>query len=146
MQEEHERDGSSARRSRRSGGDRDARAGGAGCGGNDNSSTGTGGASTSAKTAPSTANVAGNISIVGIWTGDEQKSFQAVIDGFKKTHPKVTVKYNPAGDNTPTVLSTAVQGGNPPDLAAIGQPGVVKQFQEKGALKPLDFAQSNIQA
>jgi ABC-type Fe3+ transport system substrate-binding protein len=116
----------------------------AGCGGNDNSSTGTGGASTSAKTAPSTANVAGNISIVGIWTGDEQKSFQAVIDGFKKTHPKVTVKYNPAGDNVPTVLGTAVEGGHPPDLAAIGQPGVVKQFQEKNALKPLDFARADI--
>ena len=116
----------------------------AGCGGNDNNSSTGGGASTAAKTTPSTANVAGNISIVGIWTGDEQKSFQAVIDGFTKTHPKVNVKYNPAGDNVPTVLGTAVEGGNPPDLAAIGQPGVVKQFQEKNALKPLDFARADV--
>jgi ABC-type Fe3+ transport system substrate-binding protein len=117
----------------------------AGCGGSDNNSStnGGGGASTGA-TQPSTANVSGSISIVGIWTGDEQKSFQAVIDGFKKTHPKVTVKYNPAGDNVPTVLSTAVEGGHPPDLAAIGQPGVVKQFQQKNALKPLDFAKDEI--
>jgi len=118
----------------------------AGCGSDNNNSSGGGGSSTAAKTTAAAANVSGNLSIVGIWTGDEQKSFQAVIDGFTKKYPKVSVKYNPAGDNTPTVLSTAVQGGNPPDLAAIGQPGVVKQFQQKNALKPLDFAKSDIQA
>ena len=32
--------------------------------------------------------------------------------------PNVTVKYTSAGDQLPTVLSTAVQGGNPPDIAA----------------------------
>jgi hypothetical protein len=119
----------------------------AGCGGNDNkSSGGGGGSSTAAKTTAADANVSGSLSVVGIWTGDEQKSFQAVLDGFTKKYPKVTVKYNPAGDNVPTVLGTAVEGGRPPDLAAIGQPGVVKQFQEKNALKPLDFATSAISA
>jgi ABC-type glycerol-3-phosphate transport system substrate-binding protein len=116
----------------------------AGCGGSNNKSSG--GGSTQTSTAAATSNISGSISIVGIWTGDEQKSFQAVIDGFTKKNPKVSVKYSPAGDNTPTVLGTAVSGGNPPDLAAIGQPGVVKQFQAKGALKPLDFAKSDISA
>jgi alpha-glucoside transport system substrate-binding protein len=116
----------------------------AGCGSDDNSSGG-GSTSTGAKTTAA-ANVSGNLSVVGIWTGDEQKSFQAVLDGFTKKYPKVTVKYNPAGDNVPTVLGTAVEGGRPPDIAAIGQPGVVKQFQEKNALKPLDFAKTEIAA
>jgi alpha-glucoside transport system substrate-binding protein len=116
----------------------------AGCGSDNNDSSGGGGASTGAKTTAPAQNVSGNISIVGIWTGDEQKSFQAVIDGFTKKNPNVKVKYNPAGDNVPTVLGTAVEGGHPPDLAAIGQPGVVKQFQEKNALKPLDFARGDI--
>jgi alpha-glucoside transport system substrate-binding protein len=118
----------------------------AGCGSDNNNDSGGGGASTSAKTTPAAADVSGSLSLVGIWTGDEQKSFQAVLDGFKKKYPKVSVKYNPAGDNVPTVLSTAVEGGRPPDLAAIGQPGVVKQFQEKNALKPLDFAKGDISA
>ncbi|HWH93566.1 MAG TPA: extracellular solute-binding protein [Baekduia sp.] len=118
----------------------------AGCGGDDDNDSGGGGASTGAKTTAPAADVSGNLSIVGIWTGDEQKSFQAVLDGFTKKYPKVKVKYNPAGDNVPTVLGTAVEGGHPPDLAAIGQPGVVKQFQEKNALKPLDFAKSDIAA
>lgn len=91
------------------------------------------------------ADVSGSVSVVGIWTGDEQKSFQAVLDGFAEQYPNVDVKYNPAGDNTPTVLSTAVEGGNPPDLAMVGQPGLVQQFADQGELQPLDFATSTLE-
>jgi alpha-glucoside transport system substrate-binding protein len=84
--------------------------------------------------------VSGKLSIVGIWTGPEQKRFQAVLNGFKKLYPDVSVKYTSAGDNTPTVLSTAIQGGNPPDLASIAQPGLLKDFAGQGALKPINFA------
>ncbi|MDX6579827.1 MAG: alpha-glucoside transport system substrate-binding protein, partial [Gaiellales bacterium] len=72
--------------------------------------------------------VSGNLSWVGIWSGAEQTHFQAVLTAFQKKFPGVKVKYTSAGDNVPTVLSTAVAGGNPPDLASIGQPGLVKQF------------------
>ena len=47
--------------------------------------------------------VSGNLSMVGIWTGPEQKNFQAVLDAFQKKFPGVKVKYTSAGDNTPTV-------------------------------------------
>jgi alpha-glucoside transport system substrate-binding protein len=116
----------------------------AACGGSDsnNSSDNSGGSSTTS----GDANVSGNISVVGIWTAEEQKSFQAVLDGFTAKYPNVKVKYNPAGDNVPTVLSTAVEGGNPPDLATIAQPGLIAEFEKKGALKPLDFAKSEIDA
>jgi len=89
---------------------------------------------------------AGKISIVGVWTGDEQKHFQAVLAGFKKLYPNVTVTYKSTGDNTPTVLSTAIAGGNPPDLASVSQPGLVNDFQKKGALKSMDFARSTLNA
>ena len=72
--------------------------------------------------------MSGNLSWVGVWSGAEQKNFQQVLDAFQKKFPGVKVKYTSAGDNVPTVLSTAVAGGNPPDLASIGQPGLVKQF------------------
>jgi alpha-glucoside transport system substrate-binding protein len=91
-----------------------------------------------------TSAVSGNISIVGVWTGAEQKNFQAVLNGFTKKYPNVKVKYKSTGDNTPTVLSTAVAGGNPPDLASVSQPGLVKDFQKKGALKSLDFAKGTL--
>ncbi|HEY0416892.1 MAG TPA: extracellular solute-binding protein [Gaiellaceae bacterium] len=90
--------------------------------------------------------VSGKVSIVGVWTGAEQKAFQAVLAGFSKKYPGVKVSYKSTGDNTPTVLSTAVAGGNPPDLASVSQPGLVSDFQKKGALKSLDFAKSVLAA
>jgi hypothetical protein len=42
------------------------------------------------------------------------------------------------------VLSTAVQGGNPPDLASVSQPGLMKDFATGGKLKNLDFAKGVI--
>jgi len=98
----------------------------AGCGGgDDNGATGS-------------EDVTGSLSIVAIWGGTEQESFQAVIDGFTELYPNVTVQYTSGGDNTPQLLSTAVEGGNPPDIAAVGQPGLMKDFVDKGALQPLD--------
>jgi alpha-glucoside transport system substrate-binding protein len=109
----------------------------AGCGGG-------GGSSGGSTTGSTNKDIKGNVSITGVWTGDEQKAFQAVIAGFNKQYPNVKVKYNSSGDNTPTVLSTAVQGGNPPDLASVSQPGLMKDFVKKGALKPLTFARGTI--
>jgi alpha-glucoside transport system substrate-binding protein len=89
--------------------------------------------------------VSGSVSMSGVWTGQEARSFNRVLDGFKEKFPNVDVKYRPVGDEIPTVLSTAVQGGNPPDLAAVPQPGTVRDFVERGALKPIDFAQDTLE-
>ncbi len=88
--------------------------------------------------------VEGNVTMTGVWSGEEQKNFQKVLDAFQVKYPNVKVKYTSAGDETATVLGTAVEGGNPPDVAAIAQPGLVKEFQEKGALKPIGFARDTI--
>jgi alpha-glucoside transport system substrate-binding protein len=112
----------------------------AGCGGGGDDNGG-GSSTTSANT-----NVSGNVSVVGVWTGDEQKSFQAVVDKFNETYPNVKVKYTSAGDNVPTVVGTAVQGGNPPDIATIAQPGLIREFQQKGAAKPIDYVRSTLAA
>jgi alpha-glucoside transport system substrate-binding protein len=103
----------------------------AGCGGG-------GGSASSGGT--SAQNVSGSVSVMGIWVGEEQKSFQAVIDDFKSRFPNVNVTYTPAGNNLPTVLTTAVQGGSPPDVAAPSQPGLVESFIKQKKLKPLGFA------
>ena len=81
--------------------------------------------------------VSGSVSIIGIWTGPEQKRFQAVLNGFKKQYPNVSVKYTSGGDNTPTILSTAIQGGNPPDLAVDRPARPAEGLRAKGALKPI---------
>jgi alpha-glucoside transport system substrate-binding protein len=105
----------------------------AGCGGDDDGGGGGG------------EQVSGSLSISGVWTGQEARSFNAVLDGFKKEQPDVNVTYRPVGNEIPTVLSTAVQGGNPPDLAAVPQPGLVRDFVDRNALKPIDSAKGTIE-
>jgi alpha-glucoside transport system substrate-binding protein len=106
--------------------------------------TGIGSSATKARQGQSA--VSGSITFDGIWTGAEAKSFQAVISAFNKVYPNVKVNYKPVGDNLPTVIATAVAGGHPPDMADIAQPGFVKQLVEKGALKPMTYAQSTLKA
>lgn len=116
---------------------------GAGCGDDDDDG---GGATTAGGGAAQTqaTDVRGTVSVVGIWTGDEQRSFQAVIDAFNEQYPDVTVRYTSAGDNLPTVVGTAVEGGNPPDIATIAQPGLIREFQRQGALRAIDYARDTI--
>jgi len=99
-----------------------------GCGGGDDDGGG----------AEGSEDVTGEISVMAIWAGEEQASFQAVADGFMELYPNVEVKYTSGGDNLAPLLSTAVEGGNPPDLAAIGQPGLMVDFAEQSAIQPLD--------
>jgi len=88
--------------------------------------------------------VSGNLSIIAKWTGDEQTSFKAVLAGFNKLNPGVKVKYQGAGDDAPTIISTAIKGGNPPDIGTMPQPGTMADFAKRGKLKPLTFAQGDI--
>ena len=102
----------------------------AGCGGDDD---GDGGAEGSE-------DVSGSISLMGIWVGTEQEAIEGVLDGFREAYPNVEVQYLPAGDELVTRLSTAIEGGNPPDLATVAQPGTIADFAERGVIQPLDFA------
>jgi alpha-glucoside transport system substrate-binding protein len=106
----------------------------AGCGGDDD---GDGGAEGSE-------DVSGTISIMAIWGGTEQESFEAVIDGFEEAYPNVTANYTSGGDNLGPLLSTAIEGGNPPDIAAVGQPGLMADFAEQGAIQPIDDLREEI--
>jgi ABC-type glycerol-3-phosphate transport system substrate-binding protein len=89
--------------------------------------------------------VSGKISMIGVWTSVEQKNFEKVIAGFEKKYPKVKVNFTSAGNNVPTVLTTDIAGGKPPDIADIAQPALVKQFAQQGHLKPITFAKATIQ-
>jgi alpha-glucoside transport system substrate-binding protein len=88
-----------------------------------------------------TSAVSGSVSFDGIWTSSTgQKQFKEVIKVFNKKFPKVHINYKPVGNNIPTVLTTAVAGGHPPDMADIAQPGLVAQFASQGKLKPITYA------
>jgi alpha-glucoside transport system substrate-binding protein len=98
------------------------------------------GASTPASSSSSTA-VGGlpdltgqKLEVIGIWSAAEQDAFQAVLKRFSDaTHAQVT--YTSGGNDVNVLINSRLAGGSPPDLADIGQPGVVAQFAQKGAIK-----------
>ena len=81
-----------------------------------------------------------SFTILGQWTGGEQKAFQAVIDQFDKA-TGASGKYTPAaGGDEATVLGTQVNGGNPPDIAMLALPGAISQYAKAKKLQPLNSA------
>ena len=88
--------------------------------------------------------VSGSISFWGIWAAQEQTAFEKVIKGFTNKFPNVKVTYTSKGNDMPTVLATAIAGGNPPDVADVAQPGLVKQFVQQHHLKPITYAKKTI--
>jgi alpha-glucoside transport system substrate-binding protein len=97
-----------------------------------------------AKTRLVNTSVSGSVKFWGIWSAEEQTAFEKVIKGFNKTYPNVNVTYTSKGNDIPTVLATAIAAGNPPDVADVAQPGLVKQFVQQHHLKPITYAKTVI--
>ena len=123
----------------------------AGCGGDDDDDEAAGDTAAATDTAGGEeaagecgpADASGSITVLAVWTGAEGESFQAVLDGFKEQNPNVNVTYRSARDPG-QVLATSVEGGNPPDLAALPSPGLMRDFANRDALQPIDFARDRI--
>lgn len=77
-----------------------------------------------------------------VWSGNEAHlaMFNEIAEGFKQTHPNVTVTFEPLPfDSYTTTLTTQIAGGNPPDLAWILET-TAADFVNSGALAPLSEA------
>jgi alpha-glucoside transport system substrate-binding protein len=84
------------------------------------------------------------LEVSATWSGAEQQNFEAVLDVFEQ-ETGATVNYTSFGDNGATTLNTQVEGGNPPDVAVVGQPALMQQLATDGALAPLgDAAAGNV--
>jgi alpha-glucoside transport system substrate-binding protein len=108
----------------------------AACGGGAGASPSGGGGVPSGK-------IGGAVSVVGSWTGPEQESFMAMI---KPWMDETGVQVNYVGSrDLQAQLTTAIQGGGQglPDVAGLPGPGLMKDWFDKGALKPLDFVDLN---
>jgi len=76
------------------------------------------------------------LQVSATWSGAEQENFEAVLDVFEQ-QTGATVEYSSFGDNGATTLNTQVEGGNPPDVAVVGQPALLQQLATDGAIVPL---------
>ena len=77
----------------------------------------------------------GTVTVLGTWGGDEQDSFMAMVKPFQDA-TGVQVQYTGTRDLN-AVLTTQVQGGNPPDLAGLPGPGQMATFGQQGKLVDL---------
>jgi alpha-glucoside transport system substrate-binding protein len=85
------------------------------------------------------------VTVLGSWTGAEQKGFQAMVRAFEKNNDnRIHVTYIPSRDALAD-LTTDIQNDDPPDLAVLPSPGVMDQYALEGKLQPINGA-LNLQA
>jgi alpha-glucoside transport system substrate-binding protein len=79
----------------------------------------------------------GTVEVIAKWTGGELDAAKQVMEAFtRKTGIRVDLQG--VGDDLPTILSTRVEGGDPPDVAQLPQPGLLVDLARRGALRPID--------
>jgi len=76
--------------------------------------------------------IGGTVSVLATWGGSEQESFLAMVKPFED-QTGVKIQYEGTRDLN-AVLTTRVQGGNPPDVAGLPGPGQMAQFASSGKL------------
>lgn len=77
------------------------------------------------------------VAVAAVWTGDEQANFEQVLAQFEED-TGATVDFISTGDDIAAVLGTQIEGGSPPDVAVLPQPGLMRDFAAQGQLQPLE--------
>lgn len=78
----------------------------------------------------------GTVTVLGVWGGSELESFLAMVKPFEDDSG-VTVQFEGTRDLN-AVLTTRLEGGNPPDVAVLPGPGQMAEFARAGRLVALD--------
>jgi ABC-type glycerol-3-phosphate transport system substrate-binding protein len=83
----------------------------------------------------------GEIEVVWIRGADHPEG-QAVLEVLARftAETGIQVNYQGLGDDLATILSTRVQGGDPPDIAVLAQPGLLKDLVTLDAVTPVSQA------
>lgn len=77
-----------------------------------------------------------SVDILNVWGGEEQASFEAVVAPFtQQTGIQVQVE---STRDLSHVLTTRILGHNPPDMAILPNPGLMRQLANQGHLIPLE--------
>lgn len=75
----------------------------------------------------------GTVTMIGVWSGDEEATFRSILQPFLEACD-ITLEYE--GTRDLAVYSTRIEGGNPPDIAGLPNPGLLAEFEEY--MVPLD--------
>lgn len=74
------------------------------------------------------------VTVMGTWGGQELEAFNKVLEPFEKA-TGIDVQFTGSRD-LPTILTTRIQAGNPPDLALLN-PGLLVEYAKEGELVDL---------
>jgi len=77
------------------------------------------------------------VEVAATWTGAEQERFQLVLDAFAE-QTGADARFLSAGDDLAAFVGPRIEGGDPPDVAIMPQPGVLQSFAEQGDLVPIE--------
>ena len=107
------------------------------CGGDDE---GGGGGGATAATGGTPDLTGQTVEVAATWTSAEKDNFEQVLANFED-QTGADVRFLSAGDDVAAFLGPKIEGGQPPDVAILPQPGVLNSFVEQGDLLPIeDFA------
>jgi hypothetical protein len=95
-----------------------------------------GGGGSTGSNSPSTSNIGGSVNLWAEWSSSEEQAFKAALVPFT-TQTGVTVNYTSKGSTISTALGSAIQGGAPPDVALVPDPGTVQTLAKQGSIKDL---------
>jgi len=80
------------------------------------------------------------VEVAATWTSAEQRNFEKVLELFEQ-QTGATTQFVSTGDDIAAYLGPKIEGGKPPDVAILPQPGVLASFAREGDLTPIeDFA------
>ena len=79
------------------------------------------------------------LEVAAVWKGTEEENFESVLSAFDKQTGASTT-FTSTGDDISTALEPRIAGGDAPDVAILPQPGLLKDFAERGVLKPVEVA------
>jgi ABC-type glycerol-3-phosphate transport system substrate-binding protein len=79
-----------------------------------------------------------SINVVAVWTGAPQDAFKQVLAKFDDETGANTTFTSAGSADLTTFLGTKIQGGNPPDVAMLPNPGLLTEFADQGNLTPID--------
>jgi alpha-glucoside transport system substrate-binding protein len=69
----------------------------------------------------------GTVSMIGVWSADEEATFKGILDPFL-SKCNITLEYE--GTRDLAVYSTRIEGGNPPDIAGLPNPGLLAEYKD----------------
>jgi alpha-glucoside transport system substrate-binding protein len=77
------------------------------------------------------------LEVAAVWSGVEQQHFERVLRAFTR-QTGVSVTYISAGYSVPVFLAARLARGDPPDVAFLPQPGLLRRYAAEQLLVPLD--------